>query len=316
MTNEETMPVSEELQPAEESKFYEYRGILKQLKESLNFLTDHFWRTMRLSLPVAVPLALCFCAVLYVLTNVRIAASEGLWMPLLLGAVALTVVAYAAFEAMVYELLELRTEGVKVKEVTTKQLYGRRFVRKWLRAVVVDVLMLLAVSVLVLAVWWIFARLAEGFEELFYIITVGCLLGTALLALLVPLAQCLPHALLLPQNVLSAAVLGYKRGWEKWMRVFTLLVIVGVAVVVLSSLLLTPAAVISFVETNALLSELEGDAVDLPSGFSVAVPVILLCSALLYVGLVCWLQLLPQAFLFGSIKADADERAANELPMI
>ena len=90
--------------------------------------------------------------------------------------------------------------------------------------------------------------------------------------------------------------------------------VVGIIVGVVAILLMSPAIVISLMQRNASLSLLEGDAVKLPSLFPVWEVVVLLVSTFLLTVL-SWIQYLPLAYLYASVKEDMAENK-DGLPMI
>ena len=108
---------------------------------------------------------------------------------------------------------------------------------------------------------------------------------------------------------------GYKVGWKKWGKLFALSLLVSIIVGIISLLLVSPAIVITLLQRNASLSLLEGDAVNLPSLFPLWAVLILIISAFLLT-IVTWIQHLPLAYLYASVKEDMEQEEKAKIPMI
>lgn len=300
----------------EKSKLYQYRGVQKCLSEGISFLTDHFLRFVRLTLPVSVPFSLVVAALIYLACDVTVVTDGTILMALVGGLTGLCVALTAVYVALVYRLLQLWDEGYDMNRLTFRRLYSKALWPLAIKALCVSLLISLITSVFCYAFQYIVKMPLD--DELVTIASkvVGLVvLSLVALALLTPLSLCTPGALLGQEGFFRNVRTAYRWGWRRWGKVFSLNLLVGLIVWIISTLLFAPAIVVGLMQRNATMSMMQGDAVDLPGGFGVWVAVIFVASAFVYT-LLLWLQHVPLAFQYASAKVSDEEEHGQKKPMI
>lgn len=297
-----------------EQSFYSYRSVAKCLSAGISFLTDHFWHLVKLSLPVAIPLCLVLAASIYVSSDVSLLANP---VNLLMTEGVLTfllVLLTAAFVGFVFNLIRMKSEELDLRTVRLKDAYKKPFFKLTVNAFVVSVIFM----VVAFGFGWLMMksmmREAHDMSEVVENVVGAIIVLLIMIAVFVPTGFCLPNVELGEGSLMKKFWKGYKLGWKKWAKLFALTLVVGIIVGVVSILLMSPAIVISLMQRNASLSLLEGDAVHLPSLFPLWEVVVLLISTFLMT-ILSWIQYLPLAYLYASVKDDMGEDK-GALPMI
>lgn len=297
-----------------EQSFYSYRSVAKCLSAGISFLTDHFWHLVKLSLPVAIPLCLVLAASIYVSSDVSLLANP---VNLLMTEGVLTfllVLLTAAFVGFVFNLIRMKSEELDLRSVRLKDAYKKPFFKLTVNAFVVSVIFM----VVAFGFGWLMMksmmREAHDMSEVVENVVGAIIVLLIMIAVFVPTGFCLPNVELGEGSLMKKFWKGYKLGWKKWAKLFALTLVVGIIVGVVSILLMSPAIVISLMQRNASLSLLEGDAVHLPSLFPLWEVVVLLISTFLMT-ILSWIQYLPLAYLYASVKDDMGEDK-GALPMI
>ena len=297
-----------------EQSFYSYRSVAKCLSAGISFLTDHFWHLVKLSLPVAIPLCLVLAASIYVSSDVSLLANP---VNLLMTEGVLTfllVLLTAAFVGFVFNLIRMKSEELDLRTVRLKDAYKKPFFKLTVNAFVVSVIFM----VVAFGFGWLMMksmmREAHDMSEVVENVVGAIIVLLIMIAVFVPTGFCLPNVELGEGSLMKKFWKGYKLGWKKWAKLFALTLVVGIIVGVVSILLMSPAIVISLMQRNASLSLLEGDAVHLPSLFPLWEVVVLLISTFLMT-ILSWIQYLPLAYLYASVKDDMREDK-GALPMI
>ncbi len=297
-----------------EQSFYSYRSVAKCLSAGISFLTDHFGHLVKLSLPVAIPLCLVLAASIYVSSDVSLLANP---VNLLMTEGVLTfllVLLTAAFVGFVFNLIRMKSEELDLRTVRLKDAYKKPFFKLTVNAFVVSVIFM----VVAFGFGWLMMksmmREAHDMSEVVENVVGAIIVLLIMIAVFVPTGFCLPNVELGEGSLMKKFWKGYKLGWKKWAKLFALTLVVGIIVGVVSILLMSPAIVISLMQRNASLSLLEGDAVHLPSLFPLWEVVVLLISTFLMT-ILSWIQYLPLAYLYASVKDDMGEDK-GALPMI
>jgi len=297
-----------------EQSFYSYRSVAKCLSAGISFLTDHFWHLVKLSLPVAIPLCLVLAASIYVSSDVSLLANP---VNLLMTEGVLTfllVLLTAAFVGFVFNMVRMKSEELDLRTVRLKDAYKKPFFKLTVNAFVVSVIFM----VVAFGFGWLMMksmmREAHDMSEVVENVVGAIIVLLIMIAVFVPTGFCLPNVELGEGSLMKKFWKGYKLGWKKWAKLFALTLVVGIIVGVVSILLMSPAIVISLMQRNASLSLLEGDAVHLPSLFPLWEVVVLLISTFLMT-ILSWIQYLPLAYLYASVKDDMREDK-GALPMI
>jgi len=269
---------------------------------------------VKLSLPVAIPLCLVLAASIYVSSDVSLLANP---VNLLMTEGVLTfllVLLTAAFVGFVFNLIRMKSEELDLRTVRLKDAYKKPFFKLTVNAFVVSVIFM----VVAFGFGWLMMksmmREAHDMSEVVENVVGAIIVLLIMIAVFVPTGFCLPNVELGEGSLMKKFWKGYKLGWKKWAKLFALTLVVGIIVGVVSILLMSPAIVISLMQRNASLSLLEGDAVHLPSLFPLWEVVVLLISTFLMT-ILSWIQYLPLAYLYASVKDDMREDK-GALPMI
>ena len=295
---------------------YRYRGVQKCLSEGISFLTDHFLRFVRLTLPVSIPFSLVVAALIYLACDVTV-LTDGTTLMAVVGVLTgLCVALTAVYVALIYRLLQLQDEGYDMNRLSFRRLYTNALWPLAIKALGVSLLISVITAAFCYAFQYIIHLPLD--EELVTIASkiVGLVvLALVAIALLTPLTLCTPGAMLGQEGFFRNIRTAYRWGWRRWGKVFSLNLLVGLIVEIVSTLLLAPAIVVALMQRNATMSIMQGDAVDLPAGFSVWVAIIFLASAFVYT-LLLWLQHVPLAYQYASAKVADEEEHGQKKPMI
>ena len=285
--------------------FYRYRGVSKCLSEGISFLTNHFFRLLWLTLPVALPLAFAIGALLFVQSDESLFLYSSAGTVWTIGLAAIAFLLFAALIATIFQLLVVRSREEEWWRLRWRHVYGVDWLKRIIPTLVVYVLQ---ACVLALFVWVTFkiSGLQAEKDELSLSVAkiVGYLvLAMGALAVLVPSSLCLPSAQLGEGGLFSLIWQGYRMGWRKWGKVFGLALLSSIIINVISLLLCSPAVLSFFVKKEAVASLLQGDAVALPSSFTFWASVLFVLTSYL-ISLVQLVGVVPQSFLYASIKSD------------
>lgn len=300
----------------EKSKLYQYRGVQKCLSEGISFLTNHFLRFVRLTLPVSLPFALVVAALIYLACDVTVVTDGTVLTAVAGGLSGLCVVLTVFYVALIYRLLQLNDEGYDMNRLTFRRLYTQALWPLFFKALGVTLLITLIEACFCYAFQYIWQLTPDDELISFASIVVGLVvLSLVALAVLTPLTLCTPGALLGQEGFFRDISTAYRWGWRRWGKVFSLNLLVGLIVWIVSTLLFSPAIVVGLMQRNATMSMMQGDAVDLPGGFGFWVAVILFVSAFIYT-LLLWLQHVPVAYQYASAKVSDEEEHGQKKPMI
>lgn len=295
---------------------YCYRSIQKCLSEGISFLTDHFLRFVRLTLPVSIPFALAVAALTYVACDVTIVTDSTLLWGIVGGLSGLVVALTAVYVALIFRMLQLQDEGYDMNRLTMRRLYSHTLCPMAFKALLVFLLIAAVTVAFCYALQYIMGMETDDV----LVTTASKVVGMVVVALvaiavLTPVTLCMPGVLLGNSNFFGNLWTAYKWGWRRWGKVFSLNLLVGMIVWIVSTLLFAPAIVVGLMQRNATMSIMGGDAVDLPASFGFWVAVVFVISAFIYT-LLLWVQHVPLAYQYATAKVSVDEEQSQKKPMI
>ncbi|MCD8235807.1 MAG: hypothetical protein LUD00_03955 [Prevotellaceae bacterium] len=307
--------VSEEMNADESGKnvFYKYRGTGKCISDGISFLTDHFFRFIRLTLPVSIPLAVLFAAYIYISCDMSMMQSVGMRY-VLSGLLLAAFLVVSVQQGIIFRLLKLYTDKVDMKSITYGSLYKTVWgsVGKTLGCNLVSEIIGSIVIGLAVLIW---LMPVDGFEMG---IVKMILLGIWLLAgavMYIPYEISMPALIFGKKKFFPALWYGYVLGLKKIGKVMALFVVLFFLVGILLTLTLSPAIVIAMMHHSASFSMVVGDAVSLPDNFAVY-SILILFLASFFSTLLTWMQCVPMSYLYASLEYDVEEQKRNELPMV
>lgn len=300
----------------EKSVLYKYRGVQKCLSEGISFLTHHFLRFVRLTLPVSIPFALIVAALIYLACDVTV-VTDGMVLTAVVGGLSgLCVMLTVLYVALIYRLLQLQDEGYDMNRLTFRRLYTRELWLLAFKALGVTLLVALIEASFCYAFQYILLLPPDDVLVTMASKVIGLVvLSLVALAVFTPLTLCTPGAMLGQESFFRNVCTAYRWGWRRWGKVFSLNLLVALIVWIVSTLLFAPAIVVGLMQRNATMSMMQGDAVDLPSSFGFWVAVVLFVSAFIYT-LLLWLQHVPMAYQYASAKVSDEEEHGRKKPMI
>ena len=302
-----TLPAQEE-RPAQKP-FFAYRNLQQCLSQGISFLTDHFLRFLWLSCPVAAPLALLLALLVFHACYLRYYVG-GPAATVLLAIVSLIILLCAsAYIGFIHRLLVRHKEGLSFDRLPFRKAYDRLFWRLSLYALVVNIFTLLIAAVCI-AFGWAVDHWVIGSHPPFFHWAWASLIALLLILVLCPVNQCWAACALSGKSLWAALLSGYRLGWQRWAKVFSLSLLTSIIVCGVSLLLLSPAGVVALTQMSATQSQLAGDTVILPAGFAVSTFVILFISMAIC-SLLNWVQLVPQAYLYASFSTQAASEEAR-----
>jgi hypothetical protein len=308
--NKETIEGKEE-----DNRFYKIRNTGKCLSEGVSLLTEHFLRMLYLSLPISIPYAVSSAILAMVSTNLVVGVTpEKIIMFSVFSTISfLTLIGMLA---LVYRFVEVRIADENLGKQTLKSIYNRRFFALTLKSlcyvIITAVLVCIAVGLLVL-------YSLIGSKEMDLDKTTLKIVGLVLILLVflifaIAYRNVLPTVMLQKGSYVRPYLDGLKRGFRKWGKMMQISVLVFLLVGVVSFLLSAPAIVFTFVQSSALASQLNGDAVNLPDHFETWMFIILLVTEFVTF-FISMVYFSPLSFTYASIMTE-EEEAEGAIPMV
>ncbi len=308
--NKETIEGKEE-----DNRFYKIRNTGKCLSEGVSLLTEHFLRMLYLSLPISIPYAVSSAILAMVSTNLVVGVTpEKIIMFSVFSTISfLTLIGMLA---LVYRFVEVRIADENLGKQTLKSIYNRRFFALALKSlcyvIITAVLVCIAVGLLVL-------YSLIGSKEMDLDKTTLKIVGLVLILLVflifaIAYRNVLPTVMLQKGSYVHPYLDGLKRGFRKWGKMMQISVLVFLLVGVVSFLLSAPAIVFTFVQSSALASQLNGDAVNLPDHFETWMFIILLVTEFVTF-FISMVYFSPLSFTYASIMTE-EEEAEGAIPMV
>ncbi|MBR4367301.1 MAG: hypothetical protein IKP43_11045, partial [Bacteroidaceae bacterium] len=218
--------------------------------------------------------------------------------------------------ALVYRFVEVRIADENLGKQTLKSIYNRRFFALALKSlcyvIITAVLVCIAVGLLVL-------YSLIGSKEMDLDKTTLKIVGLVLILLVflifaIAYRNVLPTVMLQKGSYVRPYLDGLKRGFRKWGKMMQISVLVFLLVGVVSFLLSAPAIVFTFVQSSALASQLNGDAVNLPDHFETWMFIILLVTEFVTF-FISMVYFSPLSFTYASIMTE-EEEAEGAIPMV
>ena len=296
-----TLPMQAE-KPAQQP-FYSYRSVQQCLSQGISFLTDHFLRFLWVSCPVAAPLALLLALLVFHACYLRYYVGDQADIVLMAIVSLLILCCASAYIGFIHRLIVRHKEGLSFDRLPFRKAYDRLFWRLSLYALVVNLFTLLLAAVCT-GFGWAVDHWVVGGRPPFFHWAWGSLIALLLILVLCPVNQCWAACALSGKSLWGALLSGYRLGWQRWAKVFSLSLLTSIIVCVVSLLLLSPAVVVALTQMSATQSQLAGDVVTLPAGFAVTTFLILFVSMVIC-SLLNWVQLVPQAYLYASLQTQA-----------
>ena len=301
---------------AENGSLFIYRGVQKCLSEGISFLTDHFLRFVRLTLPVSIPFALVMAGLIYLACDVTMVTDGALLMGIVIALSALSTILTAVYIALIFRMLQLQDEGYDMNRLTMRRLYTKVLWPMSFKAIAVYILVTLLLAAFCAAYTYVWQVPTNDVTITMATKVVGVVVISLIaIAVLTPTVLCTPGALLGQEGFVRNVWTAYKWGWHRWGKVFSLYLLVELIVGIVSTLLFAPAIVVGLMQRNATMSLMQGDAVDLPNSFGIWVAIVFVVSAFIYT-LLLWLQQVPMAYQYASAKVSVDEENGQKKPMI
>lgn len=308
--NKETIEGKEE-----DNRFYKIRNTGKCLSEGVSLLTEHFLRMLYLSLPISIPYAVSSAILAMVSTNLVVGITTE---KIILFSVFSTIsfLTLIGMLALVYRFVEVRIADENLGKQTLKSIYNRRFFALALKSlcyvIITAVLVCFAVGLLVL-------YSLIGSKEMDLDKTTLKIVGLVLILLVflifaIAYRNVLPTVMLQKGSYVRPYLDGLKRGFRKWGKMMQISVLVFLLVGVVSFLLSAPAIVFTFVQSSALASQLNGDAVNLPDHFETWMFIILLVTEFVTF-FISMVYFSPLSFTYASIMTE-EEEAEGAIPMV
>lgn len=301
---------------AAQKTFYKYRGASACISAAISFVTDTFWKNIRLSWPVSLLFSLAITSITFIGSHWNYTWEKGESITKLTIAFATIFLSLTLFKSFVYVLVHMASIGRTAERLNIKQVFGRRYIKYCCRVLWTEAIKCAwCIGILGLMMWTLKLNVLGVALNLPIKIGLCVVLTLVFIAISVPLVQAGPHAVLMGGQPLRSYWIGIKRSWKAWGKVFSTQLLSTLLAVILILLFMMPALVFSNIEANASASRLSGDIVYLPNWFSTVEIIILLLSAILST-LILWLDVLSGAYLFATQKTDAEEEEAQRLPLI
>ena len=301
--------------------FYKYRGATRCLSVGISFLTDNFLAIVKLSLPYALTFAAILTAIVYITsdssfmdTMMRMSIDgnrTGIILVVVLSLLyVLLFVAEVMYEGFIFRLVHIRSHNLPLSRFTPKAIWksslkyaGKAFWFYLVTVIIVQICSMIAVLPFVFG--------GEG--TIFEVLKIGVFAVVMSLTLIfaLPLSVALPAMFLEKGKARRNAFYGYRKGLRIWGKVFCLSILIAILQLFLIFVLSMPFVTMVSSYHAATQSQLYGDAVHLPGGFGVWYAICLFVTSYLYTFLL-WLQTVPFAYLYASIKSDEIEEAKNQ----
>ena len=292
-------------------QFFLYRGVGKCLSIGISFLTNRFWKIMRLALPVVAAAALVITPILYALCDAGIENDIEGNVIFKIGAAFLIILAAAAIQAFTFRCINVNIEGLNIYSIGYKYIYNKIFWNNFLKTTVTNA---------------VFAIIALGMGEATQL-AIGLLgdeqqgqvaqwnptsipiwIAIAIIIYLItaPIYMTISVLCLENKGFGKDFIRGYKLGWKKIARVAELEFLILILVSILSIFIMAPAYVISLLLHSATLSQVQGDVVNIPAYLTPLTIVILFVAAII-LAVITIARTIPHAYLYASVKSDETE---------
>ena len=314
MESKSTQLVTAEMKEPD-NRFYKIRNTGKCLSEGVSLLTEHFLRMVYLSLPLSIT---------YAVSNAIVAQQA---TTLATGLVPSTIITMSVFSflnylatigliAFVYRMVEVRIADDSLKVQTFKSFYNSNFFSLSIKALffLIVTVVFAAIAVALLALYSQIGSKEMDLDTTTLKIIGGVVLILMFLTFAIAYRNVLPTVMLQKGSYVRPYLDGLKKGFRKWGKMMQISVLVFLLVFVVSFLLCAPAIVFSFVQNAALVSEMNGDAVNLPEHFGTWMFITLLVTSFISF-FILLVHVSPLSFTYASIMTE-EEEAEGAIPMV
>lgn len=300
--------------------FYSYRKITRCLSAGISFLTDNFLHIVKLSLPYVVALAVFQTALAYIgsnssllqvmMGNPEASSVSMVTLGIIVGLLLIAMfVAYSLYSGLVYRLIHIYSHDLPLKSLGYIQTL-KSSVKYGIKCGVFYLCLALIVIVFETIAFVPFFIPTEG--RMYLAIKLGVLLAVllALFFVIVPCAFSMQAIFLEEGKAYKNAVYGFKKGLKYWGKSFCLALLIGLLEMLLIFVLSLPSLSMAQCYQAATLSQLNGDAVVIPTGFNFWYLVVLFVTSCL-ISFIAWIGPTSFAYLYASMKTDEKEQANN-----
>ena len=285
--------------------FYIYRNIRKCLSEGVSLLTDNFWHTVWLSLPVIVACSAILGFV--VIQSGETIATDSTSMAQVVVWLALLTVAFLLLKTLIYTFLSFKVKEVPKKTLTFRRLYGKTFINLLPKALLYVVVTMALIGGVAYGIHLFLSLFQPQSEAMMVVKTVSVVMFVLLFIILfIPYQNVLPTLMMLHGNPFALMMRGWASGFRYWGKMMQMSVLVKLFVFFVSLLLASPGLIFLMVNQSAVSSAAEGDTVVLPSFYSALLVGTVFLTFVLE-SLLAFVDNAPFAYLHASIKVDEEE---------
>ena len=296
--------------------FFIYRGVTKSLSAGISFLTDNFLYILKVSLPFAFVYSGLCTAISYILSDSMLLqtilgnVSEPTIPAVILGIILVVLIFlllldFFLFNGLIYRLIHVYSHGIPLKRFS----YASTI--KAATKYSVKGAVFFCITFMIGVLWGYIAMLPlfinKDVNVMFFIkLGVAAFLYLAIFVFALPLTISLPSIYLEKGGAFKNALKGYKRGLKIWGKLFFMALLLILLVIFIMFVLSMPSIILINSYHAATLSQLSGDAVNLPSGFNIWYIVVLFITSYLYT-FTLWLSHVPYCYLYASVRSDEKE---------
>jgi len=289
-------------------KFFSYRNVKSSLSDGISLFTDNATHLFKLSLPVLVVYSLLVTLCFDAFSTLGIGGQLSLvWLGV---ACVSAFIAATIIKPLIYNVIRKESKGIEIKSLTLRTFYDRSFFSLLGRIAVYNLISLFLIALAVAIVFfYIKVPVSDKGPELIKLAGF-ILLFIFFLVFVIAYRLVLPYVVLgKVRNVFKSVTKGLKKGFRYWGKMMQMSVLVFFIVSIIAVLILSPAIISSLVDRAALISMVQGDAVDLPSSFGLFRILVTFISTFI-VANVMFVNYSPLAYTYASIVTDEEEMAS------
>lgn len=293
-----------------ESTIYTHRNIGNCISNVLGIYSSKFLHFSKYLLPALIPFSLVGAHLFNGISNPQTITSSLFGMVEFFVLLAVLVILFSLTDAAIanYQVHFLHQE--EKKKITLVMFY-RKTVSVMLKSLAVVLVKLIYFAIMATSLYFLVSIDTQDLGPSIIKYTSTVLLFLVFLVFAIPLEIAESSVLLGKENIVKNFVVGYKIGFGKIGRVFSLrlsVVIIGTLVFLLA---FSPAIVISMILRLSSQSIIEGDAVTFSSSLSVLLVILMILSVFLSSYIIAFIKM-PMNSLFGSLSYDI-KNTPNEI---